>query len=128
MTPYAAEVRRAIVSALPELAAALTETPSGDLLLSVPHPRIPTGLRATTAGDDFTVGFGAWHTHADVEGGIPNMVALIARILSDKTTLVVSEEHGRFVDAWVTDDPEAERRFQAPGETLRIGSWSELAR
>jgi hypothetical protein len=112
---------------MPALAAALTETPSGDLLLSVPHPRIPSGLRATTAGGDFTVGFGAWHTHADVEGGISNTVALIAHILSDEATLVVSEENGRFVDAWVTDDPEAERRYQASGETLRIGSWSELA-
>ena len=127
LSPFASEVRQIIHEKLPGLAPKLSETPAGELILTVPHPVIPSGLRAETQGSDFTIGFAVWHTHADVEGGVVAAVDLLGRILADEVTLVVLERSGQFEDAWVTQDPERERKYQQPDETLRIGSWSELA-
>ena len=134
LNPFAERVRRALLGAIPALAGDLSETPGGDLLLVVPHPRIPSGLRLTTEGGELTVGFRSWHTHGDLLGGsseeaqIAAVVTLVGAILSDRVTVVISEASGRFEDAWLSDDPAKEPAYQAPGETLRIGTWSELAK
>ena len=122
-----------MLETLPRLAPYLDETDSGALLIRVPHPRIPSGLVLTTAGDEITVGFRTWHTHGELLGGtspedqVRSALEFVRRILDGDVQLVVSSVDGEFHDAWVTDDPLKEQRYAGPHERLRVGTWSELA-
>ena len=57
LNSYAARVRDAALSKLPDLARHMTTSTSGALVIRVPHPAIPSGLRLSTEGDEITLGF-----------------------------------------------------------------------
>ena len=127
------EFRDRFVQSFPHLASLIEERDDGSLHIRIPHPRIPSGLVISTARNDLTIGFRDWHTHGDVltayNCGSPLdcTVAFVEWILTDEVLIAISIVNGGFRDAWVTDDPEEDRRYVQPNEQLLIGSWSELA-
>ena len=133
LNEYAVRERALIIESFPRLLPYLTETDSGSLSISVPHPRIPTGLLVTTNGDEISVGFRTWHTHGELLGGktpeehMHAAFAFVEQMLDDEVLIVVSYVDGEFHDAWVSTDPTREGKFLQPNEQIRIGTWSELA-
>ena len=100
------------------------EHQSPDGLLTLAVEALPDG--------DIAIGFRgvSWHTHADILAsiaGCPESDAVrsfVDDILSDRTTIAVQTIDGRIHDAWVTDDPVADRKYQQPNEQLTFRLWS----
>ena len=101
--------------------------------IRIPHPRTPTGLGISTSGSDLTIGFRQGHTHGDIltafAAGSPLdcTIAYVESILTGERTLAISLVDGHFHDAWITDDPDEDRRYSQANERLIVGSWKELA-
>jgi len=86
----------------------LADSPRGSLSISVPHPRIPTGLVINTIGDE----------------------TFVRRILDDEAQVVISYVNGAFQDAWATEDRAKDQRPSTwdwsslrnpPGEASYLG-------
>lgn len=130
---YSRQVRRAFLDRLPELEPHARCTKSGVLEITVPHPKIKAGLHVTTAGDEVSIGFREWHTHADLllAGSEKDMIAaaveFVCDILYGHIRLAVSFRDGGFQDAWPTDDEEKELRWVRSDERLEFGTWQQLS-
>jgi hypothetical protein len=63
---YSRQVLRAFLDLLPELEPYAHCAEGGVLDITVPHPKIESGLHVTAAGGEVSIGFREWHTHADL--------------------------------------------------------------
>lgn len=83
--------------------------------------------------DDVSVGFEGyeWHTHGDVlfveHGGSESeeqaVQSFVEDILSNRLPIAILRLNGKIHDAWVTDDPQDELKYELPGETLELRRW-----
>lgn len=81
---------------------------------------------------DTAIGFEgfSWHTHADIlasSSGLSEPDAtrrFIEDVLDDRAIIAVSRVDGVAGDAWITDDPASEVRYQTGNETIEFRYWS----
>ena len=97
-------------------------SPDGALILAV----------ETLKGSDVAIGFRGfpWHTHADILASIrsctePHAVReFVDDVLHDRALIAIQSVDGDIRDAWVTDDPAKDRKYQQPNEQLGFRYWS----
>jgi hypothetical protein len=133
LNSYSRQVLRAFLDLLPELGPYAHCAEGGVLDITVPHPKIESGLNVTAAGGEVSIGFREWHTHADLlaAGSEKDMIAVavefVRDILHGRAWLAVSYRDGSFQDAWVTSEGEEELTWVQPDKQLEFGTWQQLA-
>lgn len=81
---------------------------------------------------DTSIGFDglSWHIHGDMLAAMSGLSeedsirAFVDEILDDQSTIAVSRIDGKLVDAWPTDDPLKELKYNPPEEDIEFRYWS----